>query len=57
MEEYTLIQLKLSKEFDYELNLHLANLRRLNLIQPDENSKAKLIIKLARIGLLKESVK
>jgi len=51
MEDYTLIQLKLSKELDYLLNLHLAQLKRASV----NTTKADLIIKLMRIGLLKES--
>ena len=51
MEDYTLIQLKLSKELDYLLNLHLAQLKRASV----NTTKADLIIKLMRIGLLKET--
>lgn len=51
MEDYTLIQIKMSKELDYLLNLHMAQLRRASV----KTTKADLIIKLMRIGLLKES--
>ena len=51
MEDYTLIQIKMSKELDYLLNLHMAQLRRTNV----KTTKADLIIKLMRIGLFKES--
>jgi len=52
MEETTKILLSLPKEFDYRLNLRLAEQRRLGI----KRTKAEEIIKLAQIGLLKESL-
>jgi len=52
MEEYTTIRLMIPKEFDYKLNLRLAEHKRLGI----KRTKAEEIIKLAQIGLLKESL-
>jgi len=52
MEEYTTIRLMIPKEFDYKLNLRLAEQKRLGI----KRTKAEEIIKLAQIGLLKESL-
>lgn len=51
MEEFTLVQIKLDKDLDYALNTHLLNLKRIGV----KMTKAELIVKLMRIGLLKES--
>jgi hypothetical protein len=52
MEEFTTIRLSIPKDFDYKLNLRLAELRRMNI----KRTKADEIIKLAQIGLLKENI-
>lgn len=51
MEEFTLVQIKLDKELDYSLNTHFLNLKRIGV----KTTKAEVIVKLMRIGLLKES--
>ena len=51
MEEYTLIQIKLNKDFDYKLNLFMARLKQLNV----KKTKAQLIAELAQRQLLKET--
>lgn len=55
MEDFTLIQIRLPKEFDYKLNLYLAELKRTNKIK--DKSKAQLILSLAEESLTKRSVK
>ena len=52
MEESTNIRLKIPKEFDYKLNLRLAELKRMKI----KRTKAEEIIKLAQIGLLKDKI-
>jgi len=52
MEEYTKILINIPKDFDYKLNLHLTEMKRINV----KTTKADLIIKLAQIGLLKEKL-
>jgi len=52
MEEYTTIRLCIPKEFDYKLNIRLAENKRLGI----KRTKAEEIIKLAQIGFLKESL-
>lgn len=52
MEEYTLIQLRLPKDFNYKLEMHLAKLRQMNV----KTNKADLITKLAQIGLKSEKL-
>ena len=52
MEESTNIRLKIPKDFDYKLNLRLAELKRLKI----KRTKAEEIIKLAQIGLLKDKL-
>ena len=51
MEETTSIQIALPNELNYALDIHLAALRR----DGTKCTKAELIIKLMRIGLIKES--
>jgi hypothetical protein len=51
MENVKTIRLILDKDLDYALTMHLLNLRRASV----KTTKADLIIKLMRIGLLKES--
>ena len=51
MEEYTLIQLRLPKEFNYELDKWLLEL---NNVRKDRLNKSDLIVQLARKQLLKE---
>ena len=53
MEETTSIQIALPNELNYALDIHLAALRR----DGTKCTKAELIIKLMRIGLIKESAK
>ena len=53
MEEATLIQLRLPKEFDYKLNTYLLELKREGV----NKSKATLIMELAEQMLLKRTVK
>ena len=52
MEESTNIRLKIPKDFDYELNKQLIENKRMNV----KRTKAEEIIRLARIGLLKEKI-
>ena len=54
MEEYTLIQLKLPKEFNYKLDVYIAKLKRDGAMKEDKN-KAQVLISLAQIGLLNET--
>ena len=51
MDEFTKVQLDVPKELNYALDMHLATLRHDGI----KTTKAELIIKLMRIGLLKES--
>jgi len=51
MEEGILIQLIIPEEFDYALSIHLINLKRAGV----KTTKANLIMRLARIGWIKES--
>ena len=53
MEEGTLIQLTLPKDFNYDLDVHLAKLKRDGSLKKDK-TKAQYIIALARIGLIHE---
>ena len=50
MEEYTLIQIRLPKEFDYKLNLLMARLKQLNV----KATKADTIVHLAGMQINKE---
>lgn len=50
MNESTLIQIHIPKEFDYKLNQHIAKLSLVNA----KISKEKLIIKLMMIGFIQE---
>ena len=52
MEEFTKILVRIPKDFDYKLNLRLVEQRRNGV----KRNKADEIIKLAQIGLLKESL-
>ena len=52
MADYTNIRCKVPKDFDYKLNLRLAELKRMNI----KRTKAEEIIKLAQIGLLKDKI-
>ena len=52
MEEFTKVLVRIPKEFDYKLNLRLVEQRRNGI----KRTKADEIIKLAQIGLLKESL-
>lgn len=45
------VRLILDRDLDYALTIHLLNLRRSSV----KTTKAELIVKLMRIGLLKES--
>ena len=51
MDDFVTIQLKLDKEFNYDLDVYIARLRRDNQIQ-DAKTKAQIIIELARQQLL-----
>lgn len=50
MEEFTIIQLRLPKEFNYELNVYIAQLRRDGRIKKDK-TKAQILISLAEESL------
>lgn len=52
MEEFTLIQIALPKDLDIAISNHLTNLKFTGV----KTSKAELVIKLIRIGWLKESI-
>jgi len=52
MEEFTKVLVRIPKDFDYKLNLRLVEQRRNGI----KRTKADEIIKLAQIGLLKESL-
>ena len=52
MESFTLIQIKLSEDFDYKLNLRIAELKRLGV----KKTKAQLVAELAQIGLLNSKI-
>lgn len=52
MEEFTLIQVRLPKELNYKLMLHMA---KMNLLV--KRNKADEIIRLMEIGLLNETTK
>jgi hypothetical protein len=54
MEEYTLMQIRIPKDFNLRLNKYIADLRY--QYPKDKISKEKQIIKLAQIGLLHESI-
>lgn len=54
MEEFTLIQLKLPKEFNYRLDVLIAKLRRDGHIAKDK-TKAQVLIECAEIGLVQKS--
>jgi hypothetical protein len=53
MEEATLIQLRLPKDFDYKVNTYLVELKNEGVTK----SKATLIMELAQEALLKRLVK
>jgi hypothetical protein len=53
MEEGTLIQLTLPKEFNYKLDVYIAKLRKDGSIKRDK-TKAQILIALAEAGLLHE---
>jgi len=52
MADYTNIRCKVPKDFDYKLNLRLAELKRMNI----KRTKADEIIILAQIGLLNNKI-
>ena len=52
MEEFTKVLVHIPKDFDYKLNLRLAELKRMKI----KRTKAEEIIKLAQIGLLKDKL-
>ena len=54
MEESTLIQLKLPKEFNYKLDIYIAKLRRDGFIRNDK-TKAQVLIECAELGLTQKS--
>jgi len=51
MEEGTLIQILLPKEFNYELDIYIAGLKRDRKIQEEGKTKAQIIMELARTQL------
>ena len=51
MEEYTLIQIRLPKDFNHKLNLYMLRLKELNV----KTSKAQVLACLAEIGLNHET--
>jgi hypothetical protein len=53
MDKYKLIQIPIPEELDYALSLHLLALKK----DGTKTTKAELVIKLMRIGLIKESAK
>lgn len=50
MDEFTLIQLKLPKDFNYRLDVYIAELKRDGLLK-EEKTKAQILINLAQLGL------
>jgi len=50
MEDYTLIQLRIPKDFNYKLEVYIAELKRDGLIKEDK-TKAQILINLAMLGL------
>jgi hypothetical protein len=54
MEEHTLIQLKMPKDFNYKLDVYIAKLRRDGSIKK-EKTKADILLALASAGLQHES--
>lgn len=54
MEEFTLIQLKLPKDFNYRLDVLIRKLKRDNLIKK-EKTKAQFLLECAEIGLIQKS--
>lgn len=54
MEEFTLIQLKLPKDFNYRLESLIAKLRYNGLIMKDK-TKAQFILECAEIGLAQKA--
>ena len=50
MAKETNIRLKLPKDFNYELDVYVAGLKRDGLIKEDK-TKAQILISLARLGL------
>lgn len=52
MEEFTNVFIRLPKDFDYQLNLYMAEMKRRNI----KITKAEAIVKFARIGLLNEKI-
>jgi hypothetical protein len=55
MKDFTYIQLKLDKKFNYDLDVYIAGLRRDNQIREDK-TKAQIIVDLAQAALLKKVV-
>ena len=51
MEEFTLVQVRLDRDLDFAINTHLLLLKRASV----KTTKAELIVKLMRIGLVRES--
>jgi hypothetical protein len=49
MEDFTTIQLKLPKDFNYDLDVYIAKLKRDGLMK-EEKTKAQIIINLAMLG-------
>jgi hypothetical protein len=56
MEEYTLIQLKLPKDFNFDLDVYIAKLKRDGKMQ-ESKTKAEILISLAQQSLTKEKTK
>ena len=54
MEEFTLIQLRLPKDFNYRLDVLIRKLKRDNLIKK-EKTKAQFLLECAEIGLTQKS--
>jgi hypothetical protein len=54
MEEFTLIQIRIPKDFNLRLNKYIAELRY--QYPKDRITKEKEIIRLAQIGLLNETI-
>ena len=53
MKEYTLVQVRQPKNFNYKLEVHMAKLKQMNV---KKINKADLIVKLAEIGLQSEKL-
>ena len=52
MADYTNIRCRVPKDFDYKLNLRLAELKHINI----KRTKAEEIIRLAQIGLNNDKI-